>query len=102
MAEDADGKVLGRSEVLEKLRARVLAAAADRERLRLLADAAACLGGRCREVLRRKLEGQSFVEIAKDLGRPVNTVYSWDHRCHQALRRLLGDRYAFVAGEEEP
>ena len=74
--------------------------AADRERLRLFADAAARLDGRCREILRRKLEGLSFVEIAAELGRPVNTVYSWDFRCHQRLRKLLGDRWGFVAGEE--
>ena len=74
--------------------------AADRERLRLFAEAAARLEGRCREILRRKLEGLSFVEIAAELGRPVNTVYSWDFRCHQRLRKLLGDRWGFVAGEE--
>lgn len=72
--------------------------AADRERLRLFTDAAARLEGRCREILRRKLEGLSFVEIAAELGRPVNTVYSWDFRCHQRLRKLLGDRWGFVAG----
>ena len=74
--------------------------AADRERLRLFAEAAARLEGRCREILRRKLEGLSFVEIAAELGRPVNTVYSWDFRCHQRLRTLLGDRWGFVAGGE--
>ncbi len=75
--------------------------AADRERLRLFTNAATRLGARCRDLLRRKLEGQSFVEMANELGRPVNTVYSWDHRCHQNLRALLGDRWAFVTGEEE-
>ena len=75
--------------------------AADRERLRLFTAAATRLEGRCREILRRKLEGLSFVEIAAELGRPVNTVYSWDFRCHQRLRKLLGDRWSFVAGEEE-
>jgi RNA polymerase sigma factor (sigma-70 family) len=73
---------------------------ADRERLRVFAEAAKHLDGRCREILRRKLEGLSFVEIAAELGRPVNTVYSWDFRCHQRLRKLLGDRWGFVAGEE--
>ena len=71
--------------------------AADRERLRLFADAAARLEGRCREILRRKLEGLSFVEIAAEHP-PVNTVYSWDFRCHQRLRTLLGARWGFVAG----
>lgn len=74
--------------------------ASDRERLSLFTKAAARLGDRCRDLLRRKIEGQSFVEIAAQLGHPVNTVYSWDHRCHQRLRSLLGDRWGFVVGEE--
>ena len=78
------------------------AIARGRQRLSMLVDAAAQLDGRCREILRRKLQGASFVEIAEELGRPVNTVYSWDHRCHQRLRTLLGDRWAFVSGQEEP
>jgi RNA polymerase sigma factor (sigma-70 family) len=76
------------------------AVARARERLRLFAGAAARLDGRCRDILRRKLEGLSFVEIAAAFGRPVNTVYSWDWRCHQRLKRLLGDHWAFVSGEE--
>ncbi len=75
--------------------------AADRERLRLFTDAAARLDGRCREILRRKLEGMSFVQIAAALGRPVNTVYSWDFRCQGRLRQLLGERWGFVVGEDE-
>ncbi len=71
-----------------------------RERLSMFVEAAARLDGRCREILRRKLQGASFVEIAFELGRPVNTVYSWDWRCHQRLKALLGDRWAFVSGEE--
>ena len=71
-----------------------------RERLDLYVAAAARLGGRCREVLRRKMGGESFVEIAAAFGRPVNTIYSWDHRCHQRLRKLLGEHLAFVSGEE--
>jgi len=77
------------------------AQARDRERLRLFAEAAARLDGRCREILRRKLEGMSFVENARELGRPVNTVYSWDFRCHERLRKILGPRFRFVSGEEE-
>jgi RNA polymerase sigma factor (sigma-70 family) len=73
--------------------------ARDRQRLRLFAEAAARLDGRCREMLRRKLEGLSFAEIAAALGRPVNTVYSWDYRCQRRLRKLLGERFAFVSGE---
>ena len=71
-----------------------------RERLSMLVEAAARLDGRCREILRRKLQGASFVEIAFELGRPVNTVYSWDWRCHRRLKALLGDRWGFVSGEE--
>jgi RNA polymerase sigma factor (sigma-70 family) len=71
-----------------------------RQRLAIFVEAAARLDGRCREILRRKLQGASFVEIASELRRPVNTVYSWDHRCHQRLKRLLGDRWAYVSGEE--
>jgi RNA polymerase sigma factor (sigma-70 family) len=78
------------------------AIARGRQRLSMLVEAAARLDGRCREILRRKLEGASFVEIAEELGRPVNTVYSWDYRCHQRLRTLLGDRWAFVSGREKP
>jgi hypothetical protein len=29
----------------------------------------------------------------------VNTVYSWDRRCHQRLRKLLGAQWGFVSGE---
>jgi RNA polymerase sigma factor (sigma-70 family) len=72
-----------------------------RQRFSLLIEAAARLDGRCREILRRKLQGASFVEIAAELGRPVNTVYSWDYRCHRRLKALLGDRWGFVSGQEE-
>ena len=76
------------------------AIAHDRQRLEIFVEAAARLDGRCREILRRKLQGASFVEIALELGRSVGTVYSWDWRCHQRLKGLLGDRWAFVSGEE--
>jgi RNA polymerase sigma-70 factor, ECF subfamily len=75
------------------------AIARDRERLRFLAQAATKLGERCREMLRFKLEGASFVEIAARVGRPVNTIYSWDRRCHQRLKKILGERWGFVSGE---
>ena len=77
------------------------AVAQGRQRLSLLVEAAARLDGRCREILRRKLQGASFVEIASELGRPVNTVYSWDYRCHQKLKALLGERWWFVSGRED-
>ena len=76
------------------------AVARARQRLSMFVEAAARLDGRCREILRRKLQGASFVEIAFELGRSVNTVYSWDWRCHKHLKALLGDRWAFVSGEE--
>jgi RNA polymerase sigma factor (sigma-70 family) len=71
-----------------------------KQRLALFVEAAARLDGRCREILRRKLQGASFVEIAGELERPVGTVYSWDHRCHQRLKALLADRWGFVSNEE--
>ena len=72
-----------------------------RQRLAMLVEAAARLDGRCREILRRKLQGVSFVEIALELGRPVNTIYSWDWRCHKKLKTMLGAHWSFVSGEEE-
>jgi RNA polymerase sigma-70 factor, ECF subfamily len=48
------------------------------------------LGGRCRELMRLKLEERTFPEIAEILGAKLNTVYSWDHRCMGRLRELLG------------
>jgi len=70
-----------------------------RQRLAMLVEAAGRLEGRCRQIWRRKLEGASFVEIAAELGRPVNTVYSWDYRCLQKLKTVLAERWAFVSGE---
>jgi RNA polymerase sigma factor (sigma-70 family) len=72
-----------------------------RQRLSMLVEAAAKLNGKCREILRRKVQGASLVEIASELGRPVGTVYSWDHRCHKRLKGLLGDHWSFVSGQRE-
>jgi len=47
------------------------------------------LGGRCRELIRLKLEERTFPEIAEIMGAKLNTVYSWDHRCLARLRELL-------------
>lgn len=69
-----------------------------RQRVALLVEAASRLGDRCRFLLRRKLEGASLAEIAQEAGRPVNTVYSWDHRCHERLKQLLGELWPFVTG----
>ena len=57
------------------------------------------LGGRCRDLLRRRLQGQSSVEIAAELGRPENTVYSWEYRCRERLKALLAENWAYVTGE---
>jgi RNA polymerase sigma factor (sigma-70 family) len=76
-------------------------AAVARQRLDLLIEAASRLEGRCREILRGKMQGLSFVEMAGDLRRPVNTVYSWDHRCHARLKALLGERWGFVSGRKQ-
>ncbi len=49
------------------------------------------LGARCRELFRLKLEGRGFAEIRDLLGAgSVNTVYSWEFRCRERLRQLLG------------
>jgi RNA polymerase sigma factor (sigma-70 family) len=72
--------------------------ARDRQRFAMYLEAVSRLDGRCRDILRRQFEGASFVEIAKELGRPDNTVYSWAHRCNQRLKAILAERWAFVSG----
>jgi RNA polymerase sigma-70 factor (ECF subfamily) len=62
-----------------------------KQMLERLARAFSQLGGRCRELMRLKLEGRSFPEIQKILGaRSLNTVYTWDHRCRKNLLESLG------------
>jgi RNA polymerase sigma-70 factor (ECF subfamily) len=64
--------------------------AAELQELRALLRAAIPkLGGRCRELIRLKLEERTFPEIAEIMGAKLNTVYSWDHRCLARLRELL-------------
>lgn len=49
------------------------------------------LGGRCRELLKYKLEGKSFAEIQAMMGAAsINTVYTWDFRCRKQLLALMG------------
>ena len=49
------------------------------------------LGGRCRELIRLKLQGKSFPEIQKVMGvGAINTIYTWDHRCRKQLLELMG------------
>ncbi len=63
--------------------------AAHREMLGQIKSALDQLPARCRELVRLKLEGWSFVEIAKRLDANVNTVYTWDRRCHERLRAVI-------------
>lgn len=62
-----------------------------KEMLDRLSKAVAQLGGRCRELIRLKLQGKTFPEIQKIMGvAAVNTVYTWDHRCRKNLLELMG------------
>jgi RNA polymerase sigma-70 factor (ECF subfamily) len=62
-----------------------------REMLDRLAGAIAQLGERCRELIRLKLQGKTFLEIQKIMqAAAINTVYTWDHRCRKNLLALMG------------
>ena len=65
---------------------------AEREqRLERLKEAVGQLGERCRDLMRLKLQGKTFVEIQKRMGaQSINTVYTWDYRCRQQLMGLMG------------
>jgi RNA polymerase sigma-70 factor, ECF subfamily len=53
------------------------------------------LGARCRELFSYKLDGLGFPEIQQRMGvSSLNTVYTWDHRCRERLRELLGAPWA--------
>lgn len=59
--------------------------------LERLTRTVAQLGGRCRELLRLKLEGKNFGEIQKHMGaHSINTIYTWDFRCRKQLLDLMG------------
>jgi RNA polymerase sigma-70 factor, ECF subfamily len=59
--------------------------------LERLTRAVGKLGGRCRQLLRLKLQGRSFAEIQKEMGaQSINTVYTWDYRCRQQLLEAMG------------
>lgn len=60
-----------------------------REMLGQIKSALDQLPARCRELIRLKLEGWTFVQIAKRLNANVNTVYTWDRRCHERLRPVI-------------
>ena len=62
-----------------------------KEMLERLAKAMSGLGGRCRELLRLKLQGKAFPEIQKIMGvAAINTIYTWDHRCRKNLLEAMG------------
>ena len=62
-----------------------------KEMLDRLTGAVAQLGGRCKELIRLKLQGRTFPEIQKIMGvLAINTVYTWDHRCRKNLLELMG------------
>ena len=59
-----------------------------------LARALGQLDGRCREMMRLKLQGRTFPEIQKIMGvSAINTVYTWDHRCRKRLLELMGGKW---------
>jgi RNA polymerase sigma-70 factor, ECF subfamily len=62
-----------------------------KEMLDRLQQAIGKLGGRCRELIRLKLQGKTFPEIQKTMGvSAINTIYTWDHRCRKNLLDLMG------------
>lgn len=62
-----------------------------KEMIERLSAAMARLGGRCRDLMRLKLEGRTFPEIQKIMGAgSINTIYTWDHRCRKHLLELMG------------
>src|SRR5262245_38386114 len=62
-----------------------------KEMLERLHHAVGQLGGRCRELIRLKLQGKTFPEIQKIMGAAaLNTIYTWDHRCRKNLLELMG------------
>src|SRR5207244_4504817 len=68
--------------------------AAHRENLDRLEAALKEMGGRCRELVRWKLEGYSFPEIQKKMGvGSLNTLYTWDFRCRKELLERLGGEW---------
>src|SRR5512147_1974896 len=62
-----------------------------KQRVDRLMAAIAQLGERCRELIKWKLEGNSFPEIQKLMGQAsINTIYTWDLRCRKQLLSLMG------------
>jgi RNA polymerase sigma-70 factor (ECF subfamily) len=66
-----------------------------RQAVERLRDALTRLDGRCREIVRLKLEGHAFPEIQSRLGaNSINTVYTWDARCRKRLLEMMGGTWA--------
>ena len=58
-----------------------------------LAEAVNKLGDRCRELYRLKLAGKSYEEIRDLMGaKTTGAVYTWDFRCREQLKPLLGGK----------
>jgi len=65
-----------------------------RQLMENLTKAIAQMSGRCREIFRMKLEGHNFEFIRKTLGAAsINTIYTWDFRCRQALLERMGGKW---------
>jgi len=65
-----------------------------KEMMERLTRAMSTLGGRCRELMRLKLQGKTFPEIQKIMGAgAINTVYTWDHRCRKNLLEAMGGEW---------
>jgi RNA polymerase sigma-70 factor (ECF subfamily) len=63
------------------------------EQRRLLHDAIARLGVRCRQLFRLRLEGKTTAQIAGIMGAPGSTIYVWESRCrHDLFGRLAWER----------
>ncbi|MCC6587662.1 MAG: RNA polymerase sigma factor [Bryobacterales bacterium] len=75
----------------------VLANLERQELRRRLLTAVAQMHGHCRELFRRKLQGESYDQIRVAMGvESINTIYTWDHRCRQQLMKLLGVKREYV------
>jgi RNA polymerase sigma factor (sigma-70 family) len=86
--EQARGAPFGTEEIVVEDRA-----LRDAERGRIVATALETLSSRDRELLRRRyFQGQSYNEIAEDLGITVNNAGVALHRAEKRLKKLLEDR----------
>lgn len=71
-------------------RVNLILQAEQNELLEKMRAALPLLGERCREIFRLKLDGLSFPEIQAAMGAlNVNTVYTWEARCREDIKRLM-------------